>query len=68
MSAQSKSSHPQAQVRTKVVAVDGTVLSPALPKSIRRMLATGVAVMRTDDAGVRFAQLRRKVGDVVPHG
>lgn len=52
--------------RIRVIAMNGAELSPASPKTIRKMLETGAAYIK-DVAGVKVAQMKREVGGVVPH-
>jgi len=56
------------ETRVRVIANDGTELSPAKPQRVRRMLETGVATFALDEAGVRVLRMKREVGRVVPHG
>lgn len=56
------------EARVRVIAIDGTELSPAKPQRVRRMLESGVASFAFDDSGARVLQMKREVGRVVPHG
>ena len=51
----------------RVVAKDGSELSPAAPRSIRKMVSTGVAVIKKGAEGSHFVQLNREVGGAIPH-
>ncbi len=58
---------PKTQPRVRVVSVNGSPLSPALPSSVRRMVETGAAQIVNDPLNGPYAQMTREVGMTIPH-